>query len=334
MRSIQSRNGQAQWNEVDDLVIQPEHVLVKVVSSAVSVGTELMMIREGSNSDLGYSAAGVVVEVGEGVTHVEPGQRVACYGTSAHREYMLSPKHLTAPIPDRVTMEEAAFGGIGAIAVHAVRQAKLQFGETMVIVGLGILGQIIARIAHASNYRVIGVETMEDRRIILHQAGVKMDAICKDAEELKTALATYTKGLGADAVLVCASSRKESLLDEAIMALRDRGSVVIVGDTGCSFDRELLFGKEAELRISRAGGPGRYDRIYERGGVDYPIGYVRWTEGRNLEDYLRMVEEERIDIQSLISMHVRIDELPILYSKWLSGPHQNMGIVVHAIDSK
>ncbi|GIP29788.1 hypothetical protein J23TS9_49180 [Paenibacillus sp. J23TS9] len=326
MRAIKSLNGAAVIAELSEPEVKPQHVKVRIDYSSVSIGTELLMIRTNPEAFLGYSATGIVLEVGEGVTHVKPGQRVACYGTPAHREIMISPKHLTALVPDGVSAEEAAFSGIGAICIHALRQANLQFGETVVIIGVGILGQIIARIAHASNYRVIAMEPLKERRDILAAAGITQ--VCSNDEEMKQALAQTTGGKGADSVLVCASTRGESLIDNAMHWLRDRGSVVIVGDTGCEFDRDLFFSKEASVHISRAGGPGRYDKDYERAGFDYPIGYVRWTEGRNIEDFLRMIDENRIDIQSLITDRLAFNDLPEFYMRISKNPRPTMGVTV------
>ncbi|MFC5703889.1 zinc-binding alcohol dehydrogenase [Cohnella faecalis] len=326
MRALKSRNGSAVFVDLPEPPIQPQYVKVRITYSSVSIGTELLMIRTNPEAPLGYSATGIVTEVGEGVTHVKPGQRVACYGTPAHREIMLSPKHLTVPVPDGVSDEEAAFCGIGAIAIHALRQADLRFGETAIVAGAGILGQIIARIAHASNYRVIGLEPLEERRAMLVSTG--MTHVCDNESKMKDLLADLTEGKGADAVLVCASNRKESLIDTSLHWLRDRGKVVIVGDTGGEFDRDLLFAKEASIHISRAGGPGRYEADYEKLGFDYPIGYVRWTEGRNVQDFLRMIQERRIDVQSLITDQVAFGELPELYTRYERNPQKMMGIVV------
>lgn len=326
MRAIKSRSGTAEIVDLPDPEIKPQYVKVRIDHSSVSIGTELLMIRTNPGAPLGYSATGIVLEAGEGVTHVTPGQRVACYGSPAHREVMLSPKHLTVPVPDGVEPEEAAFCGLGAIAIHALRQAELEFGETVLVVGVGILGQIIARIAHASNYRVIGLEHYEERRQMLLSSGIPY--ACKDEEEVAEALRSTTGGLGADAVLVCASNRQVSLIDSSLHWLRDRGRVVIVGDTGTEFDRDLLFSKEASVHISRAGGPGRYEPDYEQLGIDYPIGFVRWTEGRNVQDFLRMVQEKRIDIKSLISHRVKFEELPELYRQVETTPRKMMGIVV------
>jgi len=327
MKAIKSLNGEAVFAELPEPDIKPQHVKVRIDYSSVSVGTELLMLRNGSEAFLGYSATGTVLEVGEGVAHVRPGQRVACYGTPAHREVMLSPKYLTVPVPEGVTAEEAAFSGIGAICIHALRQATLQFGETVVILGAGILGQIIARVAHACNYRVIALEPVKERRDMLAAAGISR--VCANEEEMEAALeGTTAGGKGADAVLICASIRSESLINQGIRFLRDRGSVVIVGDTGCEFDRDLLFGKEASVHISRAGGPGRYDPDYERAGFDYPIGYVRWTEGRNIEEYLRMVAEKRIDIRSLITDRLTFEELPGFYKRIRENPRPTMGVTV------
>ncbi|MFD0958549.1 zinc-dependent alcohol dehydrogenase [Paenibacillus chungangensis] len=327
MKAVESNEGKALIVEMPQPEVKPHYVLVKVQYSSVSIGTELMLIKSGRKGALGYSAAGIVVEVGEGVTHVKPGDRVACYGTPAHREIMLSPKHLTVKVPDEVTMEEAAFCGIGTIAIHAVRQAQLTFGESVVVVGAGILGQMIAAIAHASNYRVIGYELMESRRERLLHMGLRY--ACQNGEEMKEALqAVTTGGKGADAALICASNMNESLIDMALPWLRDRGNIVVVGATGCSFDRNLFFSKEANVTISRAGGPGRYEPDYEQLGFDYPIGYVRWTEGRNIEDYLRMVAEKRIDVKSLITEQVAFQQLPELYERYSKTPQDMLGIVV------
>lgn len=327
MRVLMSSNGSAVIVDMPEPEVKDHYVKVQVTHSAVSIGTELLMIRTNPKASLGYSAAGVVLEVGEGVTHVKPGDRVACYGTPAHRDIMISPKYLTAPIPDGVTSQEAAFSGIGAIAIHALRQAELTFGESVIIVGVGILGQIIAAIAHASNYRVIGYEPMEERRNKLLDAGISY--ACSNEEELKNAIANATtNGKGADAVLICASTRKDNLIDTALPWLRDRGKVVIVGDTGGEFNRDLLFGKEASITISRAGGPGRYEADYEQRGFDYPIGYVRWTEGRNVQDFLRMLQEKRIDLKSLTTDEVAFQDLPNLYGRYEREPSKMLGVVV------
>ncbi|MBO9605891.1 MAG: zinc-binding alcohol dehydrogenase [Paenibacillaceae bacterium] len=329
MKAVKGRNGTAELVELPVPEVLPQHVLVKTDVSAVSVGTELMMIRVNGEANLGYSATGTVAQIGEGVTHVAPGQRVACYGVPTHREYLLVPKHLTVPVPDGVSPEEAAFAGIGAIAVHAVRQANLAFGETMIVAGLGILGQVIARIAHAACYRVIGLELMEERCRMLEAAGI---TACSNEEELRRALEAGDPAVkGADAVLLCASDRKRSMVDQALGWLRDRGRVVVVGDTGTEFDRDLLFMKEASIHISRAGGPGRYEESYEKQGVDYPVGYVRWTEGRNVGEYLRLAAEKRIDMRQLITGECSLADLPAMYGSLASAPQQSMGVVVRHV---
>ncbi|OCT10562.1 hypothetical protein A8709_22190 [Paenibacillus pectinilyticus] len=325
MRAVKGINGSAQVLELPNPEMIPQFVKVKTEYSVVSVGTELMMITNNGDANLGYSASGIVMEVGEGVTHVVPGQRVACYGVPAHRELLLVPKHLVVPVPDGVTQQEAAFVGIGAIAIHALRQAKLSFGETIIIAGLGILGQVIARIAHAASYKVIGLELMEERCRMLEAIGA---IACRNQDELQKAVESDQACKGADAVMLCASNRKFSMIDDAIGWLRDRGRVVIVGDTGTEFDRDLLFMKEASVHISRAGGPGRYEETYEQQGVDYPIGYVRWTEGRNMGEFLRLIDGHKIDIQSLITNECALDELPIMYQSCFEKPQKSLGIVV------
>ncbi|MNI16110.1 alcohol dehydrogenase [compost metagenome] len=325
MKVVKCHNGTSELVELPIPEMKPHHVRVKNDFSAVSVGTELMMIRNLSDAGLGYSSTGVVVEIGEGVTHVVPGQRVACYGVPCHREYVLAPKHLVAPVPVGVDPREAAFVGIGAIAVHALRQADLRFGETVIVAGLGVLGQVIARIAHAASYRVIGLELMEERCLLLEKEGVK---VYRSEEEMKQALSADPSIQGADAVLLCASNREHSMIDSALSWLRDRGRIVIVGDTGTEFNRDLLFNKEATIHISRAGGPGRYEDTYEQQGVDYPIGYVRWTEGRNMEEFLRLIAEKRMNIKPLIMNECKLDLLPEMYLSYVNSPEQMMGVIV------
>lgn len=325
MKAVKGINGSAQVLELPNPEMIPQFVKVKTEYSVVSVGTELMMITNNGDANLGYSASGIVMEIGEGVTHVIPGQRVACYGVPAHRELLLVPKHLVVPVPEGVTQEEAAFVGIGAIAIHALRQAQLSFGETIIIAGLGILGQVIARIAHAASYKVIGLELIEERCRTLEAIGA---IACRTKEELQRAVESDPSCKGADAVMLCASNRKFSMIDDALGWLRDRGRVVIVGDTGTEFDRDLLFMKEASIHISRAGGPGRYEETYEQHGVDYPIGYVRWTEGRNMGEFLRLIAQKRIDIQSLITNECALEELPTMYQSCFEKPQKSMGIVV------
>ncbi|MDF2713633.1 MAG: Zn-dependent alcohol dehydrogenase [Paenibacillus sp.] len=305
-----------------------EHqVLVRTEYSAISTGTETMVLRgKADGTRLGYNSVGIVVEKGTGVEHLEIGQRVACYGEGAHADYRLVSKFLAAPVPDHIDPEEAAFAGLGAIAIHALRQAGMQFGETAVIVGLGILGQIAAQIAGAAAYRVVGFDLLPERCRQLREVAPEA-IVCDRAEEVKAAVDGAAGG-GADSVLLFGGGKADGLLDQGIGWLRDRGNIVIVGVPDTTFTRNALFYKEAQIRICRAGGPGRYDAKYEQAGFDYPDGYVRWTEGRNVGEFVRLLAGKRLSLKPLIRHRFDFEEIDNAYRQCMEAPEQTMGVLI------
>ena len=324
MKAVAARNGRIIVTELDEPGLPSGHVLVRTEYSAISPGTEMMMTRNSGDTPviLGYNAVGIVERIGEGVEGVEIGSRVACYGAPyvRHAERLAVPANLTAKVPDHVDPREAACSGLGAIAIHALRTARLEFGESVVVVGLGILGNLIAQIANAAAIRTAGVDLQEDRAARLRELGVRH--VYTDPAELERALPDITGGAGADAVLLCAGGPGETLINRAMDWIRDRGKIVIVGDLTMSFSRAAMFAKEAQVLISRAGGPGRYDPGYERDNRDYPIGYVRWTEGRNVGEFVRLLAEKRISVAPLITHEVpfdRAEEAYALYQQGVSG---------------
>ncbi|SEG56075.1 zinc-binding alcohol dehydrogenase [Paenibacillus sp. UNC499MF] len=302
MKCVAAQHGNIVLRELEEPQLLPGHILIRTEYSAISPGTELSMLRRSGETpvELGYSAVGIVTRTGVDVRGLEPGQRVACYGAPyvRHAETLAVPANLAAPVPDHVRPEEAAFAGLGAIAIHALRTADLRFGESVVVVGLGILGNLTAQIASASAFRTAGLDLDEGRAERLRAGGIEAFA---GAEDLEAQLARVTGGLGADSVLLCVGGDGGPLIDRAFGWLRDRGSVVLVGDVSANFSRGRMFGKEARVLISRAGGPGRYDPMYERDNRDYPIGYVRWTEGRNTAEYIRLLAEGRISVAPLLT---------------------------------
>lgn len=330
MKAIVSHEQQVKVIEKERPVIKPHFVLIKTCFSMVSPGTELTSIRRSGEipSSLGYSAAGIALEVGEQVNNVRVGQQVACYGAPYvnHSEYLLVPKHLITPVADQVNLKEASSAGLGAIAIHALRQSGLVFGECAVVVGLGVIGQLIARIAHAAALKVIAVDLIEERRRVLQE--VQGITVCSDLREVEDAVYRVTGKIGADAIFHCASGRQKELLDASFDWIRDRGSVVIVGDIIMEYTRAQMFKKEANVIISRAGGPGRYDPEYENECRDYPVGYVRWTEGRNIEEYIRLITEERINVGSLITREVPISDIAQMYDDFAAGPRHILGAVI------
>lgn len=255
------------------------------------------------------------------------GQRVAIYGVPSHAEYSAVPKNLAVPVPSNVEAEQAAFAGLGAIAIHALRQADLRFGEFTVVAGLGMLGQLIAMIADAAANLVFAIDLLESRchRLIEVKPACLASTL---AEELGEKIQARTQGAGVDCVLLCAGTKTDSLIDQGIEWLRDRGKIVIVGMPNPTFTRNKLFAKEAEIVISRAGGPGRYDPAYEQEGFDYPLGYVRWTEGRNTAEFIRLLVEKRLDIGPLVSHTFAFQDIAQAYQACMDNPEQAMGILI------
>lgn len=322
-----ARKGKTVVEKRERPVAGEHQVLVCTEFSAISTGTETMVLR--SNADgikLGYNSVGIVVEKGKGVDQLEVGQRVACYGEGAHADYRLVSKFLAVPVPDHIDSEEAAFAGLGAIAVHALRQAELQFGETAVIVGLGMLGQIAAQIANAAAYRVVGFDLLPQRCAQLQEV-MPEAVVCARAEEVKAAVYARSAA-GADSVLLFGGGKGDGLLDQGIGWLRDRGNIVIVGVPDTAFTRNALFHKEAQIRICRAGGPGRYDAKYERDGFDYPDGYVRWTEGRNVGEFVRLLAGGRLHLKPLIRHRFEFAEIDEAYRLCMASPEQTMGVLI------
>jgi 2-desacetyl-2-hydroxyethyl bacteriochlorophyllide A dehydrogenase len=329
MKVVAAKDGAIHIQELEPPSLSKGHLLIRTEFSAISPGTELSMTRKSQNQSfvLGYSAAGVVVKVGENVTGWEVGQRVACYGAPyvRHAELLSVPANLAAAVPDGVRLEEAAFAGLGAIAIHALRVADLRFGESAAVVGLGILGNLIAQIAKTAAFRTAGLDLSEARARLLRDCGVP-DA-CSSQAEFESRLAGITGGTGFDSVLLCAGGNGEKLINDSFRWLRDRGKIVIVGDLTAEFSRGDMFAKEAQVLISRAGGPGRYDAQYEQENRDYPIGYVRWTEGRNTSEYIRLLAEKRISVAPLITGIYPVDEAAAAFGEY-SGPSAAVGTVL------
>jgi len=307
LKSIVASNKKVRIIEKEIPVIKPSYVLIKTLYSAISPGTELGMIENSGGKEyaIGYSAVGTVFDCGDDVEELQKGDIVACYGAPYvhHSEYLLVPKTLCTKVPKNVTAEEASLCGLGAIAIHALRIANLQFGETVVVMGLGLLGQLIAKIADAAAYKVIAYDISAERTGMLENVNSY-----SSVEDMEIAIDQSTNNHGADAVLLCAGGKRSILTKQSLRWIRNKGKVVIVGDIEPDFPRDLMFGKEAQILISRAGGPGRYDKVYEQQAIDYPYGFIRWTEGRNIGEYLRLVDEKRIDVQPFIKEKVNLNE--------------------------
>ncbi|HEV8122406.1 MAG TPA: bi-domain-containing oxidoreductase [Candidatus Polarisedimenticolia bacterium] len=270
----------------------------------------------------GYAASGVVLEVGRGVSDLPPGTRVACGGSgyACHAERIAVPRPLCAPVPPGVSLEEAAFTTLGAIALQGVRRSGIVLGESAVVLGLGLVGTLTAQILRAAGAVVIGFDADRERAARLRALGI--EAYDLAARDPRDEVPRATGGLLADAVLVCAASKGSEVSNLALRLARRKGRVVLVGDVGLDLDRALIYEKELDILMSTSYGPGRYDPSYEERGIDYPPAYVRWTENRNFGAFLRLVQEKRVRLRPLIDLTVGLEEARAVYERIAapSGP--------------
>ena len=252
---------------------------------------------------LGYSSSGTVIGIGQGVTDLSVGDRVACAGANyaVHAEFACIPRLLAARIHPNstVSFEEAAFSTLGAVALHGVRTADAKLGDVVAVIGLGLLGQLTVQILKAAGCRVLGMDIAPERAELALRLGA--DDVCISRDGLRDLCLQHSNGHGADAVLITAETPSSEPIDVAGEVARDRAVVVAVGTVGMDIQRKIYFEKELDFRISRSYGPGRYDSAYEQKGRDYPIGYVRWTETRNMEAFLQLLSDGKVDVQSLIT---------------------------------
>jgi predicted dehydrogenase/threonine dehydrogenase-like Zn-dependent dehydrogenase len=258
---------------------------------------------------LGYSAAGVVAEVGEGVRDLRPGDRVACAGVgyASHAEVLSVPQNLCARVPEGVAFGDAAYATLGAIALQGVRLAAPTLGESVLVIGLGLLGQLAAQLLRANGCRVFGVDPDASRVELARALGA--DAGCSPEDEGAVGkILEWTKGRGADAVIVAAATASSKPVELAGEASRAKGRVVLVGQVGMEVPRDVYFRRELQLTVSMSYGPGRYDPEYEERGHDYPLAHVRWTEGRNLEAFLELLDARRVNVERLTTHRFKIEE--------------------------
>lgn len=297
----------------------------QVLTSVRQVGlTEtLNKVRERLDAltPLGYSLAGIVEEVGAGVDEIAPGDRVACAGEAiaCHAEFVSVPRNLCVPIPDNVDSKDAAFTTVGAIAMNGVRQASVSLGDTVVVIGLGLVGLLGVQILKAAGCRVIGIDLDPHKIELARQCGADVVAR-RDDPALEDTIDFVTGGIGADAVYIAASTQSTDPMDLAGRITRDRGRVVVVGMIKVEADWQTYYHKELSVIMSRSYGPGRYDRNYELKGIDYPIGYVRWTERRNMEEFLRLLSTRQVQPTLLGPQVFPIQQAPEAYQQLHDSP--------------
>jgi len=351
-----ARTGEITVEEVPAPQLLPGCVLVRIAASVVSAGTERasaefarknLLQKAKSRPDLvrdviskvqrdgllsaiqavrtrldqpqspGYSSAGTVIAVGEGVTDIQPGDRVACAGAglAVHAEIACVPRLLVARIPERpageVPFDEAAFATLGAVALHGIRTSEVKLGDMVGVVGLGLLGQLTVQLLKAAGCRVLGMDIDPSRSELARQMGA--DAVVSSASAFRDLCSDLSHGAGVDSVLITAETPSSDPVNLAGEIARDRAIIVAVGTVGMDIERKAYYGKELDFRVSRSYGPGRYDAAYEQKGRDYPIGYVRWTETRNMEEFVHLLSEKKLDVASLITHRFPIERAQNAY---------------------
>ncbi len=338
---------------IEEIPVPTPHTgqaLVKVATSLVSAGTERMVVefaekslvgkarsrpdlirqvvdkmkREGvlptvqatfnrldQPMALGYSSAGTIILLGDGMESFKIGQRVACAGGgyAVHAEYNVIPRNLLTLLPDSVDFESAAFTTLGAIALHGFRLAEPQIGDTVAVIGMGLLGLLAGQVAVAAGCRVFGIDINPERVALATSLGL---SACLRDQVVDSALA-FTANRGFDVVLICADTSSNDPVELAAVIARDRAHIVATGAVGLSFPRKIYYEKELSFVNSRSYGPGRYDASYEENGRDYPLGYVRWTEGRNFQAVVDLMASGNLRVAPLISHRFPIEKAAEAY---------------------
>lgn len=351
-------------DDVPDPVVIPQHVLIKPSHSVISSGTEVASIHQAGilkevadnpshlkkvwsglkvagpirtisevraklseYAVLGYSGAGVVVDKHHSVSDLEIGDRVAYGGEgTGHAETILAGRNLVAKVPGHVSFDLAAFTTLGSIALNAIRTAGTGVGDKVAILGLGVIGQIVAQLVRLQGGIAIAVDLKKDRIDMATSLGADYGLLA--GEDLESQINLVTQGNGVDCVIVSAASKSSAVCHQALRICRDRGRLVIVGAVELSFPWEEMYLKEIQLFMSRAYGPGSYDAKYEREGHDYPLPYVRWTENRNMEEFLRLLDGGRLRIEPLISHRFPLIDAAQAYEAILSPAASSLAVVL------
>ncbi len=346
------RSGELRVSDIPPPLLQPGGVLVQTEFSLVSAGTERAKVQTAQLSllgkararpdqvrqvlenahqqgvaatyrkvlnrlealePLGYSCAGQVIAVGAEAREFQIGARVACAGGgyANHAEVNFIPSNLCVHVPDNVTLDAAAFTTVGAIALQGVRQAEVRIGEAVVVVGLGLVGLLTTQLLNAAGCVVIGFDLNAERCRRAEALGCAFAA--NEKQVLHDRVQQLTTGYGADAIILTAATKSNEPIELAGALAREKGRVVIVGDVGLGVPRAPYYNKELDVRLSRSYGPGRYDPDYEEQGNDYPYGYVRWTERRNMQAFLELVSRGSVQVAPLITHRFSIDEAARAY---------------------
>ena len=309
---------------------QVRKVVDQVQQQGVVTTYKKVMNKLDSYTPLGYSLCGVVTEVGRGAEEFKVGQLVACAGNeqALHAEYNWVPVNLCAAVPQGVQPEHAAFATVASISMHGVRRAEVQLGETAAVIGLGLIGQLVVRLLVAAGVQAVGIDPVPDRCRLAEKAGA---VACGSPDELDSVLAELgriTSGRGADHVFLSAGGSGNGPVEAAVKLARDRARVIDIGKMKLDLPWNDYYMKELDVRFSRSYGPGRYDTRYELDGVDYPAGYVRWTEKRNLESFLNLVARNEVEVGTLIDGVFPLEEAAKVYADLKSGELKAVGVLL------
>jgi predicted dehydrogenase/threonine dehydrogenase-like Zn-dependent dehydrogenase len=344
------RDGKTTVAEIPVPAVKRNGALVRTHTSLVSAGTERMLVefaeknlvakatsrpdlvkqvlskarREGmlptieaafnkldQPMPLGYSSTGVIEETGRDLVGFQPGDRVACAGGgfAVHAEYGSVPQNLLVHLPDNVDFDSAAFATLGAIALQGFRLASPQVGESVCVIGLGLLGLLAVQIAGAAGCEVFGID-LDAKRVAL---AASLGYSATERQGCEAAASAFTAGRGFDHILICADTRSNDPVELAGMLARDRGTVIAIGAFGMDLPRKPYYEKELTFKVSRSYGPGRYDPAYEEGGHDYPQGYVRWTEGRNIQAFVELLAQDKVNVKPLITHRFPVSQAEKAY---------------------
>lgn len=370
MRQVFLEKGSITVKEVCQPLLDDTSILVSVHYSFVSSGTELASIAQSKESiftnvpqkikkvlesvavngvegttalvkgrlkgmvqQLGYSCSGQVIAVGKKITHIRVGDYVACAGAgfANHADIVCVPENLAVRITDSSYLAQASITTIGAIALQGIRRAEVQLGETVCVIGLGLLGQLTVQLAKLAGCRVIGVDLVDERLSLAKELGA--DYVCNAAEQsLIRDIAFYTEHHGVDATVITAASKSDLIIQQAMEITRKKGKVVLVGDVGLHLERDPLYKKEIDFLISCSYGPGRYDASYEEDGHDYPYAYVRWTENRNMQSIVSLIESGKLTVDRMVSARTTLHDVEAAYKQLQQ--QQGLGVILSYQEGK
>ena len=355
MKQVLIKKGQAVIEEVPAPIVNENEILVQVYYSCISTGTEmaelkssvtplyrkalerpqnvrkvLEMIRNHglaktialakskveTGTPIGYSAGGIVLEAGKKIKDIRQGDRVACAGAGIanHAEFIAVPRNLLVKVPENLPLDIASTMTLGSIAMQGVRRTDPKLGEFVAVIGLGILGQLVCQMLKANGCKVIGID-MDQRRVDVAFSLGMDKGLNPTKDNIVDEVIKFSNRYGADSVIITASTESSEVVNQAMEICRKKGKVTIVGAVGLNLKRDEFYKKELDVLISTSYGPGRYDERYELKGEDYPYAYVRWPENRNMEEYLRLLKDERIDVNPLIEKIYPIEEAPKAYEE-------------------